>query len=57
VVLLVLPLVLFLAVYQLNPTYVSVLFTDPMGTKMLAAAVLMQIIGALVIKKIVDIKV
>ncbi len=57
VVLLVLPLVLFLAVYQLNPTYITVLFTDPMGTKMLAVAVFMQIIGALVIRKIVNIKV
>jgi tight adherence protein B len=57
VVLLVLPLVLFLAVYQLNPTYVAVLFTDPMGTRMLAVAVVMQIIGALVIRKIVDIRV
>jgi tight adherence protein B len=57
VVLLVLPLVLFIAVYQLNPTYIAVLFTDPMGTKMLAAAVIMQIIGALVIRKIVNIRV
>jgi tight adherence protein B len=57
VVLLVLPLVLFLAVYQLNPAYISVLFTDPMGTKMLAVAVVMQIIGALVIRKIVNIRV
>ncbi|MGA2797118.1 MAG: type II secretion system F family protein [Thermoguttaceae bacterium] len=57
VVLLVLPLVLFLAVYQLNPDYIKVLFTDPMGTKMLAIAVVMQIIGALVIRKIVNIRV
>jgi tight adherence protein B len=57
VVLLVLPFVLFLAVYQLNPTYITVLFTDPMGTKMLAAAVVMQILGALVIRKIVNIRV
>jgi tight adherence protein B len=57
VVLLVLPLVLFLAVYQLNPSYITVLFTDPMGTKMLAIAVFMQIIGALVIRKIVNIRV
>ena len=57
VVLLVLPLVLFLAVYQLNPGYITVLFTDPMGTKMLAIAVFMQIIGALVIRKIVNIRV
>jgi tight adherence protein B len=57
VVLLVLPLVLFLAVYQLNPDYIKVLFTDPMGTKMLAIAVVMQVIGALVIRKIVNIRV
>jgi tight adherence protein B len=57
VVLLALPFVLFLAVYQLNREYVMVLFTDPMGTKMLATAVIMQVIGALVIRKIVNIKV
>ena len=57
IVLLALPLLLFLTVYQLNPDYVSVLFTDPLGKKMLFVTVVMQIIGALVIKKIVNIKV
>ena len=57
VILLALPFVLFITVYQLNPDYVKVLFTDPMGKKMLAIAVIMQILGALVIKKIVNIKV
>jgi tight adherence protein B len=57
VVLLALPFVLFVAVYQLNPEYVKVLFTDPMGTKMLVVAVIMQVIGALVIRQIVNIKV
>jgi len=57
VVLIILPLVLFAAVYQLNPEYIKVLFTDPMGTKMLVIAVFMQILGALVIRKIVNIKV
>ncbi len=57
VVLLALPVVLFLAVYQLNPGYISLLFSDPLGRKMLAAAIVMQIIGALVIRKIVNIKV
>jgi len=56
-VLLGLPVVLFFAVYKLNPTYVMVLFTDPMGKKMLALAVFLQILGALVIRKIVNIKV
>jgi tight adherence protein B len=57
VVLLALPFVLFLAVYQLNPNYLMVLFTEPMGKKMLAVAIFMQILGALVIRKIVNIKV
>jgi tight adherence protein B len=56
-VLLALPFVLFIAVYQLNPDYVMVLFKDPTGTKMLTVAVIMQVIGALVIRKIVNIKV
>jgi tight adherence protein B len=57
IVLLALPPALFVAVYRLNPEYVMPLFTDPMGRKMLAGGVLMQLIGALVIRKIVNIKV
>ena len=57
IILLALPVVLFLAAYQLNRDYVMVLFTDPMGTKMLTAGVIMQILGALTIRKIVNIKV
>ena len=57
VVLMALPFVLLIAVYQLNPDYVMVLFHDPLGTKMLVVAAVMQVLGALVIRKIVDIKV
>jgi tight adherence protein B len=57
VVLLALPPVLFVVMYRLNPEYAMVLFTDPMGQQMLAAAVVMQLLGAFVIKKIIDIKV
>ncbi len=57
IILIALPFLLFLVVYHMNPDYVKVLFTDPMGTKMLAAAVVMQVVGALVIRKIVNIKV
>lgn len=57
IVLLALPPLLFLAVYYLNPDYCKVLFTDPMGQKMLAGAVFLQFVGALVIKKIINIKV
>jgi len=52
-----LPVVLFLAVYRLNPEYVTPLFTDPLGKKMLAVAIFLQVAGALVIRKIVNIKV
>jgi tight adherence protein B len=57
IVLLALPFALFFAVYYLNPDYVMVLFTDPMGKQMLAAGIVMQILGAVVIRKIVNIKV
>jgi tight adherence protein B len=57
IVLLALPFALFFAVYALNPKYLMVLFTDPLGTKMLLAAVVMQLLGALVIRKIINIKV
>ena len=57
VVLLALPVLLFVVVYKLNPGYVQVLFTDPMGKNMLIGALVLQIVGALVIRKIVNIRV
>lgn len=57
IILMALPVVLFLAIYRLNPGYIMTLFTDPMGQQMLGVAIVMQILGALVIKKIVAIKV
>ncbi|MEN6495709.1 MAG: type II secretion system F family protein, partial [Thermoguttaceae bacterium] len=57
IVLMALPVALFVAMYYLNREYVMVLFTDPMGKKMLAVAVFLQILGALMIRKIVNIKV
>lgn len=57
IVLLALPPVLFVAMYRINPEYCTPLFTDPLGHQMLAAAIVMQLLGALVIRKIVNIKV
>ena len=57
IVLLALPPFLFVAVWRLNPDYVLPLFTDPLGKKMLLGAVVMQILGVLVIRKIVNIRV
>jgi tight adherence protein B len=56
-VLLALPPALFVAMWRLNPDYSMMLFTDPMGHQMLAAAIILQVLGALVIRKIVNIKV
>ena len=57
IVLMALPVLLFFAVYYLNPEYVMLLFTDVMGKKMLAVAIFLQVVGALVIRKIINIKV
>jgi tight adherence protein B len=57
VVLMALPIALFFAVYYLNPDYVMLLFTDPKGRKMIAIAVVLQVLGAITIKKIINIKI
>ncbi len=57
IVLLGMPPALFAVMWYLNPGYVMSLFTDPLGNQMLAGAIVMQLIGAWVIKKIIDIKV
>jgi tight adherence protein B len=57
VVLIALPFVLFLVMLHLKPDYVQALWTDRDGIKMSLWALFMQVLGAAVIKKIVDIKV
>ena len=57
IVLLALPPGLFTAMLFLNKEYVMKLFTDPMGQWLLGSAIVMQFLGALVIRKIIDIKV
>jgi len=57
IVLLALPPMLFVAVYRMNPDYLMLLFTDDLGKKMLIGGVIMQLFGALVIRKIVNIRV
>ena len=57
IVLLALPPGLFVVMYYLNPAYSMTLFTDPMGHQMLIGAAILQVVGALVIRKIVNIKV
>jgi tight adherence protein B len=56
-VLLGLPLVLFFALLYVNYNYIMLLITDPMGRMMLTGAIVMQLMGWAMIKKIVNIKV
>jgi tight adherence protein B len=57
IVLLALPFSLFGFMLHIKPDYVEKLWTDPLGIKMSVAAIVLQILGAICIKKIVDIKV
>jgi tight adherence protein B len=57
IVLIALPFFLFLVMLHIQPHYVSLLWTDPRGIKMSIFGLIMQVLGALVIRKIVNIKV
>ena len=57
IVLLALPPVLFVAVYRMNPDYLMLLFTDDLGKKMLIGGIIIQLLGAVVIQKIINIRV
>jgi tight adherence protein B len=52
-----LPLFVAVAVTYMNPDYMSVLWTDPRGHKLLLAAAAMQVSGMLIIRKILKIKI
>lgn len=57
IVLMALPVVLFFVMYYLNPEYMMLLFTEELGRKMIAGAIVMQILGAITIRKIIEIKI
>jgi len=52
-----LPIVAFVAFSILNPTYESALVNEPLGVYILSAAVVLQVIGFLVIRNIIKIKI
>jgi tight adherence protein B len=56
-ILLALPFFVGFILNLMNPRYMSTLFTDPIGHYLLAGAGVMMIIGAIVMKRMVDIKV
>ena len=52
-----LPVTVALAITVLNPDYMSVLWKDPRGHYLIAAALFMQITGMLIVRKILKIKI
>jgi tight adherence protein B len=56
-ILIALPIGMLVVMKVLNPGYIDVLFTDPIGPKILAGAGLLQIIGSVILWKIVHIDV
>lgn len=57
IVLMSLPFGMALALYLISPEYLTPLFTDPMGQTMVAGAAVMMILGAVVMKRMIAIKV
>jgi len=52
-----LPIFVALAVTVMNPDYMSVLWKDPRGHYLIAAAMFLQISGMLIVRKILNIKI
>jgi tight adherence protein B len=52
-----LPIFVAIAVTVMNPDYMSVLWKDPRGHKLIAAAITMQITGMLIVRKILQIRI
>ena len=52
-----LPILVALAVTVMNPDYMSVMWNDPRGHKLMAVALTLQLTGMLVIRKILNIKI
>jgi tight adherence protein B len=52
-----LPIVVGVALYMMNPEYMSTMFTDPMGQNMIMAGSFLMVTGAVTMKRMVAIKV
>jgi len=52
-----LPVVLGFAMYMVHPEGISLLWTNPTGLKLLYTAIGMNVVGALVIRKVIRIRV
>jgi tight adherence protein B len=56
-ILIALPIFMLIVLMVLNPTYMKVLFQDPRGSLILSVAAIMQVVGSLLIWKIIHIEV
>jgi tight adherence protein B len=57
IILFVMPFVMGLFQYTMNPEYMSLLWTDPMGRTMASIAAVMMVVGAVVTRRLIDVKV
>lgn len=57
IILIAIPFVIALALSVLNPVYVKTLFIDPVGKALVAFALLMMVIGIVVMKRMIEIRV
>jgi tight adherence protein B len=57
IILIAIPFVIALALSVLNPGYIKTLFTDPVGKALVAFALLMMVLGIIVMKRMIEIKV
>jgi tight adherence protein B len=57
VILVLLPVILAVVMYLISPDYIGILFKESVGRMMLSAAAVSEVLGMLIIRKIVDIKV
>jgi tight adherence protein B len=56
-ILILLPIAMFFALQVINPDYTKVLFKDPLGPPILAGAAILQVIGSIILWKIIHIEV
>jgi len=56
-ILILLPIAMFLALQVINPDYTKILFKDPLGPPILAGAAILQVIGSMILWKIIHIEV
>ncbi len=57
IILFALPILLGLGLYRMNPEYIGLLFTDPIGHTMLIVGSTLMVVGAFVTTRIINIEV